>query len=183
VGRACRGDAEGDRLLAALLVAARTDDLATRVVLERVLPGLRSRAVRWRRQCEDDWDAAFGELVSAAWVVIRCFPVERRSRQLAPNLLRDAEHLAFVKATRRAWTSEPVPSWWLDLPVDPPPPEPVDELAALVADARLGAAQRRVVRALLNGRLTADVAAELGVSERTVRYHRDALVARLRAAV
>ena len=176
----CR-DSEGDRVLACLLVAARTDDLAARVVLERLLPPLRNRAHRWARRAGVDWAGAFEELVSSAWVAIRTFPLDRCPQHLAARLLRDAEHAAFVKATRRTWVAEPSPAAAFERPQPVGDPEPVAELAQLVADAGLDDRQLRFVRLLLSGRLTADVAAELGVSERTVRYHRDGLVSRLRA--
>ena len=43
----------GDRVLAALVVAARTDPLAGRVVLQRLLPGL-SAIARRRARCVDE---------------------------------------------------------------------------------------------------------------------------------
>ncbi|MFZ9627825.1 MAG: hypothetical protein ACO3C1_00575 [Ilumatobacteraceae bacterium] len=101
-------DAEraADDVLGRLVLAARHDELAARVVLQRLLPGLSAAARRWSGDRRGGSTDAFGEIVSAAWVVIRAYPVERRPGRFAAKLLRDAEHQAFVKATRRRWTSE-----------------------------------------------------------------------------
>ena len=46
-------------------------------------------------------DGAFEELVGAAWMAIRCCPVERRQAHVAANLVRDAAYRAFTAPTRR----------------------------------------------------------------------------------
>ena len=169
-------------VLGRLLVTARADDLAARTVLQRVLPGLCNRARRWRRMHQGDWLAAFDDLVSAAWPVIRSFPVERRPAHLAANLLRDTEHLAYRKAARRVWVVETIEPRLLDVPEDPADPEPLVELVQVVELARgqLADDELRLVQLLLSGRPPASVAGELGVSERTVRNRRAALVTVLR---
>lgn len=179
---------EADRVLGRLLVAARTDELAARVVLQRLLPGLCSAARRWTGGRPGGTDDAFDEIVSAAWVVIRLFPVERRPGQLAPKLLRDAEHQAFVKATRRKWTSEAMEPATFDRRTASPDGEyvdPAEELAEIVDLARpsLSEYDLRLLGLLRSGRSMAEVASALSVSVRTVSYHRDALVQRMRTAL
>lgn len=185
-GRTAAGTSpEGNTVLARLLVLARSDDLAARVVLQRLLPGLVSRARRWRPTRRGGSETAFEELVTAAWLVIRGFPVERRPTHLAANLLRDAEYQAFVRATRRVGEAESVPPSMLDLPVSVERAvEPAVELAELVADAHrvLSARDVQLVRLLVSGRSPVEVAAAMDVSVRTVGYHRDAVVRRLRQA-
>jgi hypothetical protein len=44
--------------------------------------------------------AAFDLVASSAWIVIRRFPVERRSQRVAANLLMDIEYQAFVREPR-----------------------------------------------------------------------------------
>ncbi|MEO6156098.1 MAG: hypothetical protein ABIQ39_00550, partial [Ilumatobacteraceae bacterium] len=96
------GDAvPGDTVLGQLVEFARTDPLAGRVVLQRLLPGLsaiaRRRGTHMREHLE-----AFDELLSAAWSVISNFPVERRRHHVAASLLRDCEYHAFRRDHRRA---------------------------------------------------------------------------------
>jgi len=174
--------ARANDVLARLLIAARTDDLAARVVLQRIIPGLCARARRWQSMHRGDWLAAFDDLVSAAWPVIRSFPVERRPTHLAANLLRDAEHVAYRKAARRVWATEAVEPRLLDVPHDLPDPEPLVELLQVVAMSRamLADDELQLMRLLLSGHAPDAVAGELGVSERTVRTRKASLVAVLR---
>lgn len=169
-----------DTVLHRLVALARHDDLAARVVLQRLLPGLVAVARRWARRPDGGRDA-LEEVVTAAWVVVRTYPLERRPHHLAANLLRDAEYHAFVRANRATVVPELVPGDTLDRPVEPD--EPGDTLADIVAVARRGALTERdlaLLALLLDGAGTARIAAELEVSVRTVGNHRDALVHRLR---
>ena len=80
--------AEKDRVLCALLARARTEPIAGRVVLEAMLPGLKNLAGRIlvdAREREEVWSA----LMACAWKRIRTYPVERRPRKVASNLLLD----------------------------------------------------------------------------------------------
>jgi DNA-binding CsgD family transcriptional regulator len=177
-------DPAGDPVLARLLLAARSDDLAARVVLQRLLPGIVARARVWARRAPGNAEA-LDELLAVAWSVIRTYPLERRPTHLAANLLRDAEYHAFIRATRRTAVLEPTPPHLLDLPVEVPDRiDPLAELAELVAAAHRSRAltdrDLRLVRLLVRGTSVAAVAAELEVSVRTITNHRDALVHRLR---
>lgn len=93
-------DVDGDAALANLVAIAADDDLAARVVLQRLLPGLIRVAVRRARIVVGGSIAAFDELLACAWMCIRTFPIERRPHRVAANLLRDIEYLAFVRETR-----------------------------------------------------------------------------------
>jgi DNA-binding CsgD family transcriptional regulator len=174
-----------DEVLRRLLLVARVDDVAARVVLQRLLPGLLARARHWRGH-PDGSPEAFDELVSAAWGVIRQFPVERRPTHLAAKLLRDAEYQAFVKATRRSLAHEFTEPSRLDLPVEHEASvDPLTELIGIVAVARLTTLTERdlqLVRLLIRGCSVVEMAAELGVSPRSVANHRAAMVHRLRSS-
>ncbi|MFM2184095.1 MAG: hypothetical protein RJB61_2389 [Actinomycetota bacterium] len=175
-----------DSLLGRLLVVARSDELAARIVLQRLLPGLSAAARRWSGDRPGGSNDAFDEIVSAAWLVIRVFPVERRPGHLAAKLLRDAEHQAFVKATRRRWTCESSePSAFERHVAVEQRVEPSEELAEAVDAARHSLTEHdlRLLELLTSGRSIPEVADALSVSVRTVGYHREALVHRLRAAV
>jgi len=194
------GQHTGDDVVRQLLRHAPTDDLAARVVLQRLLPGLRAAAKRWRRRAVDSWEP-IDELVSVAWSVIRTYPVDTRPRYLVSNLLRDTEHLAYRKQSRRLMVTVPsgVPDragWpveWSSSSGDPAE-ETLDddallELARMVArvdamrDAVLDDADRVVLRLLAAGKSLAEAAEEMGCTSRTVQNHRVRLVHRLRAAL
>lgn len=180
---ACQ-DRVGDAVLAGLLRAARTDAVAARVVLQRMLPGLLSRASRWGTHRAGGSAEPFDELLSVAWTVIREFPLERRPHHLASNLLRDTEAAAFAKVARRTIVIELIPTHFLDTPVEPDDTEdPKRELADVLAAAgSLSEKEMELLELLLQGHSQSEVAALLSVSERTVRNHRDAMVHRLRRA-
>jgi DNA-directed RNA polymerase specialized sigma24 family protein len=80
--------ARKDEILCALLARARGEPLAGRVVLEAVLPGLKNIAGRLLvdvRDREELWSV----LLACAWEQIRTYPVARRPRRVAANLLFD----------------------------------------------------------------------------------------------
>lgn len=82
-----RPDAK-DPVLLALLVRARQDQLAGRVVLQAMLPGLKSLSARLARSVvsfEELWQVLFACL----WERIVTYPVERRPSRVAANLLLD----------------------------------------------------------------------------------------------
>lgn len=173
-----------DEVLAQLVVVARRDDIAARVVLQRLLPGLVTAARRWVGHREGGSGEAFDELLSAAWAVIREFPVERHSQHLAARMLRVAEYQAFGRARRRLLVHELVEPHLLDVPVEPTTTEPMFELLEIIAQAgSLPEADRRLLTLLAEGTPQAEVAELLDVSERTVRNHRDAMLHRLRSLV
>ena len=170
-------------VLAGLVRAARTDDLAARVLLQRLLPGLVTAARRWERRHGTSTDA-FDEVVAAAWVVVREYPLERRPHHLVANLLRDAEYHAFIRPRRRLVVHVPVATGRLDRANDHMRLDPLRELADIVAcTPSLTTHEHELLALLLSGRTTLDIAAELHVSERTVRAHRESMVGRMRAAL
>lgn len=176
-------EVDHDELLARLVRTAAHDELAARVVLQRLLPGLISRARRWRRRPGESSDS-LDEVITAAWSAIRTFPIDRRSADVAARLLRNCEHQAFVKHTRRRWTQVPAEPATLDLPVlHLPDSDPIVELAELVFEARTSVLtddDLQLIRLLVSGRPISEVASALEVSVRTVTNHRAAMVHRLR---
>ena len=169
-----------DAVLHHLVALARHDDLAARVVLQRLLPGLVATARRWARRPEGG-ATALEEVVTAAWQVVRTFPLERRPHHLAASLLRDAEYHAFVRPYRVTVVPELHPTDHFDRPVHHD--DPVETLAELVAVARrtsLTPRDEQLLALLLDGATPPQIADEMKVSVRTVANHRDALVHRLR---
>jgi DNA-directed RNA polymerase specialized sigma24 family protein len=80
-----------DAVLLALLVRARFEPLAGRVVLEAIRPGLLGLLVRLRRR-DAARDEAQAVMLAAAWRRIRGYPIERRPKRVAANLLLDTLH-------------------------------------------------------------------------------------------
>jgi hypothetical protein len=84
-----RGDpATADRILAALARRAPGDQLAARLLLGLLLPGVKALAARlwWLVDLEDRVAAA----VAAVFERIRTYPYERRPARIAANVLADA---------------------------------------------------------------------------------------------
>src|SRR6266566_888285 len=77
-----------DAVLLALLVRAQQEPLAGRVVLQAMLPGLKSLSARLGRSAvtfEELWQILFACL----WERIVTYPVERRPGRVPANILRD----------------------------------------------------------------------------------------------
>lgn len=179
-----RPGCSANEVLAQLVRAARTDDVAARVVLQRVLPGVVARARRWGSHRTGGSADAFDELLSVTWTVIREFPVERRPLHVAANLLRDSEYRAFERANRRLLVHELTAPHLLDGPVlTGDALDATAELAEVVAAAgMLTERELQLIELLARGCSAAEAAVALRVSERTIRNHREVLVHRLRAA-
>jgi hypothetical protein len=172
--------ASGNEVLRRLARLGRHDELAARVVLQRVLPGLLATVARRRRSP----DGAFEELVGAAWVTIRASRTRWDHEQVAANIVRDAAYRAFTAPFRRRSASE--------IAVDPHTLEekpavcqlsPGEELATLLAEARAEGVSTEdldLVRELVVVGSPGRVAAQRQVTARTVRNHRDRATARLR---
>ena len=181
------GNGNVNEVVARLLAAARSDEVAARVVLQRLIPGLVARSRCWGPRRVGGSVEAFDELVSAAWTVIREFPFERRPRHLIANLLRDSEYTAFRRTSRRMLVHEFTEPRSLDTAVEYQAQiEPLLELADLIAEARLTTLTEHdleLLTLLANGVSPTEAAKQLQISERTLRYHREAAVGRLREAV
>jgi hypothetical protein len=173
---------ERNDVLVRLVEIARTDELASRIVLQRVLPGLLA-IVRRRRQ-PGGTHGSFEELIGAAWLAIRACRTDRRPERVAAAIVRDAAYRAFIAPVRRLSASE--------VSVDPRTLEetpytvilsPCEELARLLGDAHTAGLPRRdleLLSALLRAGSPSTVAAERKVTTRTVRNHRDRATARVR---
>lgn len=99
--RGAKCDPVADQILAALVRRAATDQLAARIVLQRVVPPLMSIANRRGRTRGIGFDDALGTALSHAWEVICTYPIERRPIKIAVNIVRDIEYFAFVRSERR----------------------------------------------------------------------------------
>ena len=92
-----------DGLLAVLARRARTDYVAARVLLQALRPGLRTLTRRLGHgRCGVDQ-----ELIAVAWELICTYPIERRPRSIAANILLDTRK-RYIAAT---FTTDP----WINL--------------------------------------------------------------------
>ena len=178
-------DPSSDENLGRLVLLARHDDLAARVVLQRMLPGLSACAKRNSASFETQLDA-LDELLSEAWTVIRSFPIEQRSRYVIKNLLRDCEYRAFLKARRRLLVHELTDPAKFDLTIatHEAAAEPLATILELLGQARragMSEADQALVMTLLSTSTVKQAAAALRVTDRTVRNRRHAVVRQLQA--
>ena len=173
----------GDQILRRLVELAATDELAGRVVLQRLLPGLISQSRRWvgRGGTAEPSDIAIG----AAWMAIRGFDVRARSRHVAPALIADALWIGFRRDARKRVESEiPVPGSVLG--AQPAPPHVPDPLAALAgtmrAAARAGArsSDLELIRTIVIAGGPTRAARDCAVTVRTIRNRRDQAARRIR---
>ncbi|MEY2400693.1 MAG: hypothetical protein QOJ08_804 [Ilumatobacteraceae bacterium] len=178
-------DPASDETMRRLVAVARHDDLAARVVLQRMLPGLSSCAKRNSSGFDSQLDA-LDELLSEAWTVIRTFPIEHRDRYVIKNLLRDCEYRAFLKARRRMLVQDVTDPAQLDRAVetDETSAEPMITIVNLLHAARTAGMSHgdvAVVVALLNTSTAKKAATALGITDRTVRNRRQTVVRQLQA--
>ncbi len=175
-------DASADRVLLDLVVLSAHDDLAGRIVLQRLLPALlmltRARLSRGLTT------GHLEDLVGAAWIVIRTFDPARQPSCLAAALVRSSEHIAYKAAERRRSATEVVvDTERLPIVHHPAGSNALEELAALVGELHLDDDDRRLISELLDTDSTEVVARRHGVTARTIRNRRSAMVSRIRQAM
>jgi hypothetical protein len=180
-GFQCAPAGEHNVVLLGLVAVARHDDLAGRIVLQRIMPGLLAAV---RRRAARQHHGAFEELIGAAWMAIRCFSFERRPDHLAASLVRDAAYRAFTAPIRRRSATEvSVDPRVLDETPAPTSVSPFEELAGVVAEGRragMAKGDLDLVRDLVRVGSPGVLAAQRKVTPRTIRNHRDRVTAQLR---
>ena len=183
VGSAGCDDEVHDAYLLGLLAVARHDQLAARIVLQRIIPALCAFAHRHTPNHAAQLDL-LDELIGNAWASIRNYPIERRPRWVVPNLVRDIGFQTIVRPMRRRDATErPTADHNLldgEQEIDI---EPLDELVDLLHDARargMSQGDLDLICQIVSLNRPANVAAVRQVTARTVRNRRDAIVHRLR---
>lgn len=174
-----------ESVLHRLVTLARDDELAARLLLQRLVPDL-ERVHRHRRR--QHWarrlDVGFGDLLTTGWTVIRTYNPRRRPARLVSALVSDVEYREYRASFRRIGHGAPADPIGFDELAHVAVADATVELASLVTDpaAALGDAELDLVRRLVSGRTTIDIARDLGVTPRTIRNRRDRIAVRLRAA-
>lgn len=181
-----RGAADGDRILLRLVELADHDELAGRIVVQRLLPALIARSSRYRSY--DDRTDPVEVVVPAAWLAVRAFDTETRGRHVAASLISDAVFNAFRAPLRRRSATEQVraPGRFEHVATPTAEPSALEEFADIVRDARgagVPAGDLELLVRLVQVESTAALACERQVTTRTIRNHRARAVERVRIAV
>jgi hypothetical protein len=184
-GHCTEGTPASERLLRDLVLLADTDDLAARIVIQRLLPGLMALVRKYNGRNGED--QVLEELVGAAWITIRTFNPDRRPSCLAAALIGGAEHRAFKAAARRRSASEIIsaPEEFAVLSTEPSlsSEEEMEELLVLARASGLSEEDLNFVDELLSCGSTTIMAEQRGVTARTIRNHRNAVTYRIRRSV
>ncbi|MEY5059053.1 MAG: hypothetical protein RJA51_800 [Actinomycetota bacterium] len=180
-------DSDGDHILWHLTVLAETDDLAARIVLQRILPPLFSIAKRRGRITPGGIAAALDDVLAVSWVVIKTYPHARRPRKVAANLTRDVEYAAFVRPARLRRVQEVPTDLAVNGPSSAPDSIPVDLEIALVLDEAesRGVAREHIelLRMFARGLSSGAIALESNWSARTIRNRRRIAIEEVRRAL
>jgi DNA-directed RNA polymerase specialized sigma24 family protein len=166
-----------DAVLRALLRRAGEDPLAALVVLQAMLPGLKSRVGRILIDARER-DEVWSLVLARAWERIRTYPVERLPRHVAANLVLSASRDALeslAAGRKRACVSAGEPS-----PELPAPGQEGEDVIALLARAvRAAAISAEEAKLIFDTRVRGwpldQVAADAGVTRHAL------VVRRLRA--
>ena len=175
-----------DALLAELIDLARTEQLAGRIVVQRILPGLTAGSRRYRDY--SDGTDPVEVVVASAWIALRQFDTDRRCRHVAASLISDAVFQAFRRPLRRRSASETPrsPDHFMRESSCSIAEHPFVELAGVIREARLAGVpdhDLQLIRELAAAEPPAVVASSRQVTSRTIRNHRHRAVDRIRAAL
>jgi DNA-directed RNA polymerase specialized sigma24 family protein len=163
-----------DRVLRALVSRAGADAVAGRLVLHALLPGLKRLSARLLVDTRDQ-EELWSTLLACAWQRIRGYPVERRPRRVAANVLLDTLHDA-VAAHRRAVRDraelDVVPAWLA--PTRPQADSDIEAVTerAIRAGAITAAEAELILCTRIDGVSLASLARSEGVSYDALRVRR-----------
>jgi hypothetical protein len=178
-----RGDT-GEQLLRALVTLAADDQLAGRLLVQRLLPGVLATSRRYRGLCEHA--DPIGEAIGALWIAIATFDVERRRGPAAASIISDTMFAAFRRRIRlRSAGEAPVQPRALDDHPATTDPCALVEVADIVGDARRAGVPTDdidLIRHLVRAGSPGLAARQRQVTPRTVRNHRDRAIQRIRLA-
>lgn len=165
---------DADRVLATLVAGAIRDDrLASRVLLQLLLPGVRRLARTWWALGDADERAAAA--IAAVYGRICRYPLQRRPQRVAANILWDAASDLRRTVRRAALAHTDVPLVHDAPTAEAPHPalELADELRAAVADGRLSADDANLIAATrIAGTPMREMAHRRGAKLRTLQWRR-----------
>jgi len=182
-----RDDSKGDSYLWLLVKQASTDELAARIVLQRILPPLVAIARRRGRIMQGGIDAALSDVLPSAWKVIRQYPWHRRPNKVASNLVLDSEYFAFVQGNRskkiKVFAVEPkILSEMIAAPEcdDFQQTVTLESLLSIAIEQGIDPRHVDILRAVARGETSAMIAKHYGIAERTARAWRAQAINELR---
>ena len=173
---------DADAYLLALVSRAAHDPLAAQIVLHRLLPPVISIAKRRGKLHNDGIEGALCDLVAQAWFVITTYPVERRPRKIAANMVRDIEYHEFVAGYRPRKASVEFVAHdnftmgslgVSEIGIATSPED--DDVRNLLLELELhgvSEVRREIVRLSCDGWKCTEIGRHLGMPERTVRWNR-----------
>jgi DNA-directed RNA polymerase specialized sigma24 family protein len=167
-----RDDPAAEGVLRRLVEQARSDELAARVVVQRIVPGLIG-ATR-HRPSDMTADEALQDLVAAAWIAVRSYDPGRSPSCISAALINDAVYRVFKSDRRRREQRPEVlvdPQEWRSLTATED--HVLDRVREVLVEAALHDIDPVNVEALRRVLLTGStekVAAAMGISPRAVRY-------------
>jgi hypothetical protein len=181
-----RAERSDDTILLALVELARSDELAGRIVLQHLLPGLISNARRYRSYT--DRVDPITQIVPAAWLAIRSYDVDRRRHHVAASLISDSVFQAFRRQLRRGASSEEVrtPVSFAEAAHHDGPATALDEFVTVLRDAQRAGVpddDLELLRQLVRVGSPGIVAEQRKVTPRTVRNHRNRAIDHVRTAL
>ena len=172
---------EAELRLRRLVLLAKDDELAARVLVQRLLPGLLSVVSKRRRGGYGE--TVFDELLATLWISIRTYNPGRNPTCIAAALISDADYRAFRSAARRRSSTERPVDINDSVHVAPATTCASDELDELLNDALeagVPVGDIDLVRQLVDAPTAIDLARRLNVTPRTIRNRRDRITGRLR---
>lgn len=173
---------DADAYLLALVSLAAHDALAAQIVLHRLLPPVISIARRRGKMHQGGIEGALCDLVAQAWFVITTYPVDRRPRKVAANMVRDIEYHEFVAGRRPRKASVEfidhdnfaqgdIAEWQPGL-AGSPEDDDVNNLLIEMELHGVSDLRREIVRLYCDGWKCTEIGRHLGMPERTVRWNR-----------
>jgi DNA-directed RNA polymerase specialized sigma24 family protein len=170
---------EKDQVLHALVRLAPSEPLAARTVLQALLPGLKAlsrRLFRSRSSRAEIWQF----LLAAAWEQIVTYPLERRPRRIAANLLLDTLHSTLQQLARERPDVVELTERALPAPACASRGDVDALLARAVALGVMSAGDAELVlETRIDGRELADAAASRGTVYNTAKLRRQRAERRL----
>ncbi len=168
-------DDVADQCLAAAVRRAATEQAMARLVLRRIMPGIVAIAVRRARIEPGGFCEILHELVANAWILVCKYPIDRRPRKIAANLIRDVEYVTFVQ-TRRLRRIVEADNADVAEQADGRSLSAGEEVIVTLAAARRAGAHPDGIRLIgeltVAGRSVQDLATSYGVSPRTILNRR-----------
>jgi DNA-directed RNA polymerase specialized sigma24 family protein len=161
-----------DEVFCALLRCAKSDQLAGLVLLEALLPGLKAIFGRTLLRAAER-DELLALLLAQSWQQLVGYPVERRPRRVAANLLLDIRKYTLRELERvRRESSLPLEGGETPDPADAGADVELPLRRAVAAGALSEAEAELILETRVDRRRLPEIAAELGVAYITVYQRR-----------